>query len=89
MALRTSYARKRDGRESDGKLLVDLVSKLLVWRPQDRWSAEQALEHQCWLPISLEQDRKYNDTFTASRDKRSLLEDLRSDPHGQYLNQVL
>lgn len=32
--------------------LVDLLSKLLVWEPEGRWSAEQALEHVCWDPIS-------------------------------------
>lgn len=77
--LRASYARG-----TNGEHLVDLVSKLLVWRPQDRWSAEQALEHECWLPIALEQDRKYDDPAEAARGKRALLEDPRSDPHGQY-----
>ena len=68
--LRASY-----GRGTDGEPLVDLVSKLLVWRPQDRWSAEQALEHKCWLPIALEQDRGYDDPAEATRGKRALLED--------------
>ena len=47
-ALHTSYP--------IGEPLVDLVSKLLVWKPQDRWSAEQALKHECWLPIKGELD---------------------------------
>ena len=68
--LRASYIRG-----TDGEPLVDLVSKLLVWRPQDRWSAEQALEHKCWLPIALEQDRRYDDPAEAARGKRALLED--------------
>ena len=66
--LRASYAR-----ETDGEPLVDLVSKLLVWRPQDRWSAEQALEHKCWLPIALEEDRRCDDPTEAARGKRPLL----------------
>ena len=60
---------------SDGGPLVDLVSKLLVWRPQDRWSAEQALEHKCWLPIMREQDREFDDPEEATRGKRIQLED--------------
>ncbi|MCJ1402329.1 hypothetical protein MMC11_005549 [Xylographa trunciseda] len=75
--LRASYARG-----TDGEPLVDLVSKLLVWRPRDRWSAEQALEHKCWLPIALEQDRRYDDPTEVTRGKRALLEDPRSDSHG-------
>ncbi|MCJ1391563.1 hypothetical protein MMC18_004427 [Xylographa bjoerkii] len=74
--LRASYVKG-----TDDELLVDLVSKLLVWSPQDRWSAEQALEHQCWLPIVPEEDRRYNDATEAARSKRPLLEDLRSDAH--------
>lgn len=31
--------------------LVNLAQKLLEWRPGDRWSAAQALEHECWAPI--------------------------------------
>lgn len=57
-----------------------------VWRPQDRWSAERALEHKCWLPIAPEQNRRYDDPAEAARGKKALLEDLRSDPHGQYLH---
>lgn len=68
--LRASYVRG-----TDSEPLVDLVSKLLVWRPQDRWSAEQALEHECWLPIALEQDRQCADPAEAARGKRALLED--------------
>ena len=79
--LRASYARG-----SDGEPLVDLVSRLLVWRPQDRWSAEQALEHECWLPIARNQDRRYEDSAEAARGKRVLVEDLRSGQHGQYLD---
>lgn len=33
---------------SEDESLVDLVSKLLVWDPEKRWSAEQALQHDCW-----------------------------------------
>ena len=71
---------------TDGEPLVDLVSKLLVWRPQDRWSAEQALEHECWLPIAREQDRRHDDSAEAARGKRALLQEMRSDPRGQYLD---
>ena len=79
--LLASYVRK-----SDGEPLVDLVSKLLMWRSRDRWSAEQALEHESWFPIAREQDRRYDDPAEAARGKRALLEDPRSDPHGQCLD---
>ncbi len=38
----------------EDKPLVDLASKLLAWMPEDRWSAAQALEHECWNPVTLE-----------------------------------
>ena len=34
--------------------LVDLVSKLLNWKPEERWSAVQALRHRCGEPITQE-----------------------------------
>lgn len=76
--LRASYIKG-----SDGEPLVDLVSKLLVWRPEDRWSAEQALEHECWLPIAREQDPGYSDPAEAARGKRALLQDPRPHVHGE------
>ena len=38
----------------EDRLLADLASKLLAWLPQDRWSADQALEHECWNPLTEE-----------------------------------
>lgn len=76
-ALRASYVRG-----TDGESLVDLVSKLLVWKPRDRWSAEQALKYKCWLPIAREQDRRYNDSAEAAKGKRILLDNSRLDPYG-------
>ena len=35
----------------EDKPLTDLATKLLAWEPQQRWSAAQALEHDCWSPI--------------------------------------
>ena len=57
-----------------GEPLVDLVSKLLVWNPQDRWSAAQALEHPCWLPIQ-EQKRGPEDPEEAAQGKKVALKD--------------
>lgn len=31
--------------------LVELVMKLLIWEPERRWSADQALQHRCWSLI--------------------------------------
>ena len=36
---------------NEDRNVVDLVTKLLVWEPGQRWSADQALEHVCWDPI--------------------------------------
>ena len=69
MALRAVYVSG-----TEGESLVDLVSKLLIWRPQDRWSAKQALKHKCWLPIAL-YDPRSDDTAQVSERKRALPED--------------
>lgn len=71
-------------RGTDGASLVDLISKLLVWKPQDRWSAEEALEHECWLPIASRQDRRFDDLVEVIGVKRALLNHPRSEPEGQY-----
>ena len=42
---------------SEDESLVDLVGKLLVWNPEDRWSAEQALQHDCWKPLMQEEEK--------------------------------
>ena len=67
--------------------LVDLVSKLLVWKPEERWSADQALEHECWNPITQEREEdkgaKMDDVNAGpSQTKRTRLKDLRSKPDG-------
>lgn len=59
-------------RGTDAALLVDLVSKLLVWTPQHRWSVEQALEHECWLPIASGQDQRFEDPAEGTGRKRAL-----------------
>ena len=43
---------------SEDEALVDLVFKLLVWKPEERWSAEQALQHHCWSPITQQEEKK-------------------------------
>lgn len=45
-------------RAAEDALLVDLATKLLTWRAAERWSAAQALEHECWAPIM--QNREEN-----------------------------
>lgn len=42
--------------------LVDLATKLLTWQPAERWSAAQALEHECWAPIMRNQNREEEET---------------------------
>lgn len=41
--------------------LVDLVIKLMLWDPKDRWSAEQALQHACWQSITQQGKRKISE----------------------------
>jgi hypothetical protein len=36
----------------EDKHIADLATKLLAWRSKDRPSAEEALEHECWLPVT-------------------------------------
>ena len=39
----------------EDRSIVDLASELLAWLPEDRWSADQALEHECWNPTTEEE----------------------------------
>ena len=57
---------------SEDEPLVDLVSKLLIWKPEERWSAEQALQHKCWSPITQQQDKEGILEGVTSGTKRSL-----------------
>lgn len=63
----------RAKREEDGPL-IDLVFKLLVWKPELRWSAEQALEHACWGPITQKEEEQEEDAVVGDTGgaKRSL-----------------
>lgn len=67
--------------------LVDLCLKLLAWKPNDRWSASQALEHPCWSPIVQEQEQQGGHHGTTeenpSRAKRTQLSDPRQKPNGE------
>lgn len=40
---------------AEDKSLVDLIGKLLISDPDQRWSAAQALRHECWKPMLEEQ----------------------------------
>ena len=65
--------------------LVDMVEKLLVWNPTIRWSATQALEHECWDPIVQQREqavegREESPRSSPSRSKRPQHRDIRSDP---------
>lgn len=54
----TEALRLRSVRNPDDRPLVNLVFKLLVWDPMERWSAEQALWHYCWIPIRQQEAKK-------------------------------
>ena len=43
--------------------LVNLASKLLAWSPQHRWSADQALQHECWNSITEEDVTSHKSRF--------------------------
>ena len=70
--------RARCDKVTEDEPLVDLVSKLLVWEPEQRWSADQALDHHCWDPIR-QDERKDAVIEGHSRTKRSQLQDLSSE----------
>lgn len=72
---------------SEDKPLVDLALKLLVWKPEERWSAAQALRHTCWDPIAREQveeaDRRSEEDIadgSPPRAKRAQRNDPSSKP---------
>ena len=52
--------------------LADLVSKLLVWEPEQRLSACRALEHHCWDSIT-QDERKDSVQEEPSQTKRNQL----------------
>ena len=65
--------------------LVDMVEKLLVWNPAVRWSAAQALEHECWDPIMHEREQAVEGAdrsprASPPRSKRPQHRDIRSIP---------
>ncbi len=76
-------------RVTEDEPLVDLVSKLLVWNPEGRWSVDQALEHVCWDPIC--QSEVSHKEHPADSDgglpgiKRTRVTDPRLKPDGKYL----
>ena len=56
-------------RYAEDAALVDLALKLLKWDPKERWSAEQALGHECWAPI-LQETRDNEQGREAAREQQ-------------------
>jgi serine/threonine protein kinase len=71
----------RDDTREDAPL-VDLVFKLLEWDSEQRYSAEQALEHHCWN-LTMQQD-----SFEEGPAKRVQLKDIRSDTVSTAKNEI-
>jgi len=71
----------RDDTREDAPL-VDLVLKLLEWDPEQRYSAEQALEHHCWN-LTMQQD-----SVGKGPVKRIQLHDIRSDTVSTAKNEI-
>ncbi len=73
-------------RATEDAALVDLVSKLLVWKPGGRWSADQALEHACWDPIRKDavsrKEHRDDDDAGLSGIKRARVNDPRTQADG-------
>jgi serine/threonine protein kinase len=42
------YLRTQSATVIEDQPLIDLATKLLAWKAADRWSAAEALEHECW-----------------------------------------
>ncbi len=71
----------RDDTHEDAPL-VDLVFKLLEWDTEQRYSAEQALEHHCWN-LTMQQE-----SFEEGQAKRVQLKDIRSDTVSTVKNEI-
>lgn len=65
----------------ENEVFVDLISKLFVWKPQNRWSIAQIFEHVCWLFISREKHRKIDEFTKKKKNKRFLMNNSRTDLH--------
>lgn len=73
--------------------LVDLATKLLVWKPEECWSAAQALQHACWDSITQEDEEEANEDKRDEEDaahvsppqaKRAHLDNSSSTSDSQY-----
>ena len=64
-------------RQADDAALVDLALKLLQWDPRVRWSAEQALNHECWAAVLEETEEEPPREEQLSRAKRVRVEPKR------------
>lgn len=74
------------GKGTQAEALVNLVSKLLVWQPQNRWSAEQALHHACWLPIAPEKDQRHDSSAEEGKGKKVLVDDRKINFNCRWSN---
>ena len=50
-AVMMNMLRSHSRKHPENEALVGLLEHLLTWSPEDRWSATEALEHECWNPI--------------------------------------
>lgn len=65
---------------TEDESLVDLVSKLLVWKPEERRSADRALQHDCWSSITQKEGKEGIVETGLSQTKRTQFKDLGSKP---------
>ena len=64
-------------KRAEDAALLDLTLKLLVWDPRVRWSAEQALGHDCWVPILQETGEDKEDREAAREEQQSRAKKVR------------
>ncbi len=66
--------------------LVDLIEKLLIWNPEQRFSAEQALEHYCWDAVRQKDENSVNAEPYQSKRKKQNSHVIGTTDHASALN---
>ena len=66
--------------------LVSLIDQLLIWDPEQRWSAEQALQHHCWDAIRQAEEDSVNAEPCQRKRKKQDSHVISMTDHASTLN---
>lgn len=75
-----SMLRAHCSKAIENEPLVNLVSKLLVWKLEERWSADQALQHDCCNLITRLEVNRWGRTLVTSLNRTSVTRAISSVP---------